>query len=188
MRGIVYTLSVRRNLHPQSLRYDPDLDRQVTARVAIDLDGSRRVGLDANGSRTHISRGRVLDMPPEHGAVYSRHFKEHWDDDRYYLCPAPVSAELEAQLLAAAKAAYRALGCRDVGRVDLRLDAEGQVHVLELNPLPGMAPGFSDLPRAAAAGGWSYVELVNGILDVCLYRLGLAHLASDLLIPRKMLA
>ena len=127
-------------------------------------------------------------VPPEHGAVYSRHFKEHWDDDRYYLCPAPVSPELERQLLAAATAAFRALGCRDVARVDLRLDGEGRVHVLELNPLPGMAPGFSDLPRAAAAGGWSYPELVNGILDVCLYRLGMPHLASDLLIPRKMLA
>lgn len=127
-------------------------------------------------------------VPPEHGAVYSRHFKEHWDEDHYYLCPAPVDERLAAELVDLARRAFRALRCRDVARVDLRLDGAGHPQVLEINPLPGLAPGFSDLPRAAAAEGWTYEELVNGILDVALFRLGLGHLASGLLVEKRMLA
>lgn len=128
------------------------------------------------------------EVPADHGAVYSRHFKEHWDDDRYYLCPAPVDEALRAELVELARRAFRALRCRDVARVDLRLDAAGRPQVLEINPLPGLAPGFSDLPRAAAAEGWTYEELVNGILDVALLRLGMSHLASGMLVESRMLA
>jgi len=75
-----------------------------------------------------------------------------------------------------------------VARVDLRLDAAGNPQVLEVNPLPGLAPGFSDLPRVAAVEGWSYEELVNGIMDVALFRLGMSHLASGMLVEKRMLA
>ncbi|HHV79267.1 MAG TPA: ATP-grasp domain-containing protein [Firmicutes bacterium] len=116
------------------------------------------------------------ECPADHGNVYSRQFKDAWSDDKYYLCPAPVDAELEATLKDTAIKAYTALGCRDFGRVDLRLDADGIPNVLEINPLPGMAPGFSDFPRAAEAGGLSYNELVCTVLDEALKRLGLNHL------------
>jgi D-alanine-D-alanine ligase len=115
-------------------------------------------------------------IPPDHARVYSRQFKTDWSDEVYYMCPAPVSPELEAQLKDTALSTYRALDCRDLARVDLRLDRNGVPNVMEVNPLPGLAPGFSDYPRIAEKGGWSYTDLVNGILECALRRNKMEHL------------
>jgi D-alanine-D-alanine ligase len=60
---------------------------------------------------------------------------------------------------------YRALECRDAGRVDLRCDASGEPHFLEVNPLPGLHPVRSDLPILARLGGLEYEELLAEIVD-----------------------
>lgn len=117
-------------------------------------------------------------VPPRHGNLYSRQFKTDWDDNSYYSCPANISPELEADLKEMALNTYRILGCRDFSRVDLRLDRYGNPNVMEINPLPGMAPGFSDYPRIAQKAGWSYADLVNGVLECALRRYGLRHLVS----------
>jgi len=64
-----------------------------------------------------------------------------------------------------ALAAWRALGCRDGGRVDLRCDAAGQPQFLEVNPLAGLHPEHSDLPILATKVGMSYRELLGRIVD-----------------------
>ena len=64
-----------------------------------------------------------------------------------------------------ALAAWRTLGCRDGGRIDLRCDAEGSPQFLEANPLAGLHPAHSDLPMLATALGMSYVELIRRIVD-----------------------
>lgn len=115
-------------------------------------------------------------VPTEHGRIYSRQFKTDWSEDLYYLCPAPISSELEALVKDTALRTYRALDCRDFARVDLRMDRHGVPSVMEVNPLPGMMPGFSDYPRIAEKGGWPYTELVNGILECALRRNNLEHL------------
>lgn len=61
--------------------------------------------------------------------------------------------------------AWRGLGCRDGGRVDLRADADGQLQVLEVNPLPGLHPEHSDLPMTCTAVGMPYRELIREIVD-----------------------
>lgn len=60
--------------------------------------------------------------------------------------------------------AWRALGCRDAGRVDLRADRAGRMQILELNPLSGMHPTHSDLPILWHAGGRPYHALVDAIV------------------------
>jgi D-alanine-D-alanine ligase len=60
---------------------------------------------------------------------------------------------------------YRALECRDAGRVDTRLDASGQPAFMELNPLPGLHPTHSDLPMIATREGMSYTDLIGAILQ-----------------------
>lgn len=117
--------------------------------------------------------------PPDHGRVYSYQFKREWDDGKYYLCPAPVTAVEMELLRSTALRGSRALGCLDVVRVDLRLDEDGVPNVLEVNPLPGMRPGFSDLPRMAEVAGMTYPELVNRILDEALVRYGLLGAARQ---------
>lgn len=66
--------------------------------------------------------------------------------------------------------AWRALGCRDGGRVDLRADDRGDWQILELNPLPGMHPTHSDLPILWSKGGRPYRELVHAIAESALQR------------------
>jgi D-alanine-D-alanine ligase len=109
--------------------------------------------------------------PDPHKGIYSRLFKAKWSDDLFYLCPAPLSEEVEYGLRSLALSAFHALGCRDVARVDIRIDRSGSMHVLEVNPLPGLSPGYSDLPRMAEAGGIDYVTLVNMILNNAIERL-----------------
>lgn len=119
-------------------------------------------------------------VPEEHGRLYSRQFKADLSEDVYYMCPAPISQELTDWIKDIALKTYKALGCRDFARVDIRLDKDGVPNVIEVNPLPGMAPGFSDYPRIAEKAGWSYVELVNGILESGLRRYGLEHLLESI--------
>jgi D-alanine-D-alanine ligase len=64
-----------------------------------------------------------------------------------------------------ALAAWRALGGRDAGRIDLRLDAAGRPQVLELNPLPGLHPTHSDLPILWSALGHDYRVLIGAIVE-----------------------
>ena len=54
-----------------------------------------------------------------------------------------------------ALASFHALGCRDLARVDLRCDAAGEPCFLEVNPLPGLHPTYSDLPILADRSGIS---------------------------------
>jgi D-alanine-D-alanine ligase len=64
-----------------------------------------------------------------------------------------------------ALAAWRALGCRDAGRVDLRADQKGLPHFLEINPLAGLHPDHSDLPIICKLAGITYHELINMIME-----------------------
>lgn len=71
--------------------------------------------------------------------------------------------------------AYRSLGCRDAGRLDLRCDAQGLPQFLEANPLAGLHPTHSDLPILAAQAGWSYDRLIGSIMDSAMRRYRLAR-------------
>src|SRR5690606_7355222 len=85
--------------------------------------------------------------------------------------PAEVDAPLRRELERVARGVVAALGCRDVARVDLRFDARGKVHFVECNPLPGLAPNFSDLCLIANAAGIEYRGLIGEILAPALRRM-----------------
>lgn len=72
-----------------------------------------------------------------------------------------------------ALAAWRALGCQDGGRVDLRSDASGTPHFLEANPLAGLNPDDSDLCILAYQAGMDYDGLIYAIMEAAAARLGL---------------
>jgi len=67
-------------------------------------------------------------------------------------------------------AAWRGLGCRDGGRIDLRADAQGMPRFLEVNPLAGLNPVISDLSILCNLAGMSYQELISRIMDSALKR------------------
>ncbi len=85
--------------------------------------------------------------PDSEGGVYTNRMKTEWAHDFHCLCPAPVEPDLVERLNWLAAAIFRVTGCLDVARVDFRLDADDgdQPYILEVNPLPGLYPGLSDL-------------------------------------------
>ena len=67
--------------------------------------------------------------------------------------------------------AWRFMGCRDAGRVDMRCDANGDPHFLEVNPLAGLHPDNSDLPILCRLTGIRYDDLIDSILSSACQRL-----------------
>jgi D-alanine-D-alanine ligase len=104
--------------------------------------------------------------PESEGGVYTNRMKTEWAHDFHYRCPAPLSADLLEQLNWLTAAVFRVTGCRDVARVDFRCDADDgdRPYVLEVNPLPGLYPGLSDLVLEAAGAGIPYNDLIRSIL------------------------
>jgi len=90
-----------------------------------------------------------------------------------YICPTDIDPELERELKQIGLCAHIALGALDVSRVDIRLDAEGIPQLMEINPLPGLTPGYSDLCIQAAAEGILYEDLILEILYLAAGRWGL---------------
>ena len=96
------------------------------------------------------------------------HFPAKWEADAPEYtgwishCPAEVDEELAARIRAVALQAYRLLGCKDYGRVDMRVK-DGVPYVLELNPNPCLAPdaGFATASRAA---GYDYAHMLEQIV------------------------
>lgn len=86
-----------------------------------------------------------------------------------YFCPAPFEPAAAKRIQEAGLAAFRAVGGRDYGRVDVMVGAGDQPVVLEVNTLPGMTE-TSLLPKAAAAAGYSYADLCQAMVDLALQR------------------
>ena len=111
-----------------------------------------------------------LDSSEPH-PVYSFEHKLAEGGSVTYRAPAEVDVELGRALERTARMAFHALGCRDVARVDLRLDGNGNVHFIECNPLPGLTPNWSDLCLVARAAGMEYRTLIGEILAPAVRRL-----------------
>ena len=77
--------------------------------------------------------------------------------------------ETVAVLQQTAVAAYQALELRDYGRVDMRLQADGRVHVIEVNPNPWLS-SRAELAMAARKSGRSYPQLVEEIVELAMAR------------------
>ncbi|HXL03323.1 MAG TPA: ATP-grasp domain-containing protein [Bacillota bacterium] len=112
----------------------------------------------------------VVETGPE-SFVYCYNTKHN--NLEQFLCPAPVTDELAVAIRDVAIRSYRALECRDLARVDVRLDSSGVPNFLEINPLPGLST-VSLFPITAMASGLSFEELVWQILDVAATRANVA--------------
>jgi D-alanine-D-alanine ligase len=90
-----------------------------------------------------------------------------------FTCPAVLPAGVTERAQQLALRTYELLGCYGFGRVDLMLDAAGELYVLEANPIPGLTE-TSLLPQAAEEAGIGFDELVGRILDSAFTRTGAA--------------
>lgn len=131
------------------------------------------VGIVGNRPPQVVGVMRILPRQPGGDFIYSLEVKRDWQRLVAYECPPKVPATLRRRIEGLSLAACRALGIRDVARVDFRVDASGTPYFLEINPLPGLSPTYSDLPILAGKMGWSYEALVGAILQAALARCGL---------------
>jgi len=92
-----------------------------------------------------------------------------------YICPADIDPDLEKKLKHFAWRAHMVLNALDVSRTDIRLDNDGNPRLLEINTLPGLTPGYSDLCLQAAAEGINYEDLILEILYLGAGRWGMVE-------------
>jgi len=131
------------------------------------------VGLVGNGAELQsIGILRVVPLRPVEHFVYSLEVKRDWENQVRYECPPSLPAPLLARTEEAALAAFQALGCRDVARADFRV-RDGVPFFLEINPLPGLNPDYSDLVILARHMGISYDSLIHRIVTAALKRYSL---------------
>jgi D-alanine-D-alanine ligase len=106
----------------------------------------------------------VLLLAAAEPQVYSYHNKENSEALVRYRLMQPADDPLVADVEGIALRAWRVLGCRDAGRLDLRCDKRGRPQFIEVNPLAGMHPEHSDLPIICGLVGVSFERLVARIV------------------------
>jgi len=106
----------------------------------------------------------VVFVDPGQHPVYGFEEKQADTTKVRFECPAKLTPTEQKRLEKAARDTFAALDCRDVARVDLRMAEDGTLFVLEVNPLPGLAPDFSDLCVIAKHAGMDHKALIGEIL------------------------
>jgi D-alanine-D-alanine ligase len=95
---------------------------------------------------------------------------KYFRDDTQYHCPSGLDAKEEAELQAAALAAFQVTDCIGWGRVDFMRDpSSGRFYFIEINTTPGMT-GHSLVPMAARQSGIDFEELVWRVLETSFLR------------------
>jgi D-alanine-D-alanine ligase len=171
------------NLSAESVVYDSSaLERQVS--MLCDLYGGNALvskflpGREFNATVMGNSELTVLpvseivySLPPGMPEILT--FDAKWEDDSPYfegtkpVCPAEIEAEEQQRIAETVTAVYRLLGCRGYARVDMRLDEEGELNVIELNPNPDISPG-TGAARQSEAAGMTYTQFIEKIVQLAL--------------------
>jgi len=107
----------------------------------------------------------------ENFPIYSYASKIDWQEYLRYDTKPELTKAQAAKITNYAERAFRALGCRDVARIDFRMDKQGRLYFLECNALPGLSPEWSDLCVIARAAGLSHQDLIERIMRPALRRL-----------------
>jgi D-alanine-D-alanine ligase len=101
-------------------------------------------------------------------------FAAKWEPDSPYfkgtkaVCPAKITAEERERIAETAVAAFRIIGGQGYARVDMRMDRQGQINVIEVNPNPDISPG-SGAVRQAEAAGMTYTQFIGKIVQMAIY-------------------
>ena len=134
------------------------------------------VGILGNGSNLQILPIVEIDLKdPNKIQDISDKLKKGGIDK---VCPAPLSEAKTKELQELCSLAYKRLGIYDYSRVDVRMDAEGNFYILELNSMASLGMGGS-LYYAAKTAGYTYEGMINKILDVAAERYFGQSLASN---------
>ncbi len=129
------------------------------------------VGITGTGEEaSSVGVMEIVVDPTCDGSIYSYKSKQEYLEVTEYR---KADGEAKERCEAVALAAWRALSCRDGGRVDLKMDSRGVPNFLEVNPLAGLHPIDSDLPILSRMHGLSYDDLIARIMASACRRIGL---------------
>lgn len=120
------------------------------------------IGVIGNKLNARVVGGMEILYTTRAGNIYSYFNKENYKDLIKYI---PVEGKLLDDCAAISLKVWNVLNSHDGGRVDLRMDKEGKINFLEINPLAGLNPVHSDLPILARFYGISYTQLIGEIMQ-----------------------
>lgn len=135
------------------------------------------VGVIGNGENIRVLPILEIDfsnLPSHLNNIYSFEVKFHYGDKTDYHVPAKLDNEMRKKIEEVAIDAYNALGMKDYARVDFRLK-DGIPYVLEINSLPGLMEGHSDITKMADACSLGYDGLIMGIVNNAIDRYDLDY-------------
>ena len=138
------------------------------------------VGILGNGRDKRVFPPmEIVYLKKERFNIYSFEVKKDYEKLIRYECPAHIDSKTESEIIRMSCVIFDALRCRDFARIDFRLSEEGKAYFIEINPLPGLAPGYSDFPMLAQFCGVGYPELVSGVLQSALKRYGSKYILKE---------
>ena len=130
------------------------------------------VGVRGNGTAAQIlGLMEIAPAEPDGLFIYDVEAKRDWQRRIRYHVPPRLPVTAVERIRTDALRAYHLLGCRDIARLDFRLDTQGRPHFLECNPLPGLNPSSGDIVMMSK-GILPYEKLVQGILLDAVARVG----------------
>jgi D-alanine--D-alanine ligase len=128
--------------------------------------------IEVDGRIQALEPMELHQLCPVRDFTYNHSVKEI-ADQRVIFKPLKSEPELRRQICRLAGQSFEAIGCRDAGRVDIRLSTEGVPFFLEINPLPHLHPVIGDFCRSAKASNISYRELMATLVNNAARRYGL---------------
>ncbi|MCF6460706.1 D-alanine--D-alanine ligase family protein [Clostridium sp. Cult3] len=175
-----------RGIHENSLVFNKE---ELIQRIQKDLEiynppmminefiEGREFTVGVLGNNDNIDVLPILEVDfsnlPDHlNNIYSFEVKVHYGDKTLFHVPARLKEETKKKIENTAVKAYKALEMRDYARVDIRLK-DGIPYVLEINSLPGLMKGHSDITKMAEAAGIGYKGLIMKIVKNAIDRYGL---------------
>ncbi len=173
-----------RGIHEDSLIFDKDsLIKKIEEELKIynppimimEYIEGREFTVGVIGNKDNISVLPILEIDfsniPKHlNKIYSFEVKTHYGDQTNYYIPAKLKRETKDKIEKIAIKAYKALSMRDYARVDFRLNKDGIPYVLEINSLPGLMKGHSDICKMANASRVGYEGLIMKIINNAIRR------------------
>jgi len=138
------------------------------------------VGILGNGPEMYVFEPMEICCLCDKGknGIYSYNVKKNYKKYVEYKCPSSLDRVTAERMKNIAAKIYTALDCRDFSRIDFRLSEDGVIYFIEINPLPGLAPGYSDYPMLAEFCGMDYQTLILSILNSAIKRYGIRPLES----------
>ena len=125
------------------------------------------VGVLGSGQEAYVPGAMEIIYKQKTDNIYSYTTKENYLDLVEYVA---VTGDLLEECKSVSLNAWRALNCLDGGRVDVKIDRNGSISFIEVNPLAGLNPVISDLPILCQLNNISYQEIIDAILKSAIKR------------------